>query len=129
MVDCSNDHEQVGLPRAKTGQKRAEAIDVVRRHRKRHIFHGATSGRERIGEQGIFSRPAHGLVQARENHRFGEKLFLGGLPINNGISHFQILGKNGSIRASPSIEDYYYFPLQTNPGKPAGEKSGLSSTR
>jgi hypothetical protein len=45
------------------------------------------------------------------------------LPINNGISHFQIPGENGSIGASPSIEDYYYFSPQTNPGPASKRKS------
>lgn len=63
MIDRADHHEEVSLARTESREQGAEAVDIVRRHRERHILHGATSCGERIWKYGILTRPPDGFVE------------------------------------------------------------------
>ena len=85
LVHSANHHEEISLPRAKSRQKSPEAVNIVWRHRQRHIFHGTARRRKRIGKNRILASPADSLVYSRENYSFRQQLIFSVLGLKSGL--------------------------------------------
>src|SRR5205814_8707309 len=70
-------HNRIYLTYIPTRRSSDLAVDVVGRHRERHVLHRAARGREGVREDRVLARPADRPVELRQHDGVAEERLLG----------------------------------------------------